>query len=147
MAEFYPPVSFHYQVFFYGIEGKTIDTRFQSVSGLTAEIKTETYKEGGENRFEHILPVRADYTNIVLKRGLATDSALIRWFTDAFESMQVEPISLSISLLNEQHEPLVSWNVVHAWPKKWSVSDFNAEQSEIAIETLELHYRTFSIIT
>jgi len=147
MAEFYPPVSFHYQVFFNGISGKTIDTRFQSVSGLTAEIKTETYKEGGENRFEHILPVRADYTNIVLKRGLATDSDLIRWFTDTFESMQVEPVSMNILLLNEVHEPLVSWNVVHAWPKKWSVSDFNAEQSEIAIETLELHYRTFSINT
>jgi phage tail-like protein len=37
--------------------------------------------------------------------------------------------------------------VVHAWPKKWSLSDLDAEQSGIAIETLELHYRTFSINT
>lgn len=147
MSELYPPVSFHYQVVFFGIEGKTIDTRFQSVSGLTAEVKTETYKEGGENRFEHILPVRAEYSNIILKRGLATDSGLIRWFSNTFQTMQVEPIMLNISLLNEVHEPLISWNVVHAWPKKWSVSDFNAEKSEIAIETLELHYRTFSINT
>jgi phage tail-like protein len=147
MAEPYPPVSFYYQVSFNGVGDKTIDTRFQSVSGLSAEVKTETYKEGGENRFEHILPVRSSYSNLTLKRGLVKDSDLIKWFTDTFDTMQVRPVTLDIILLNEEGEPLVSWNVVHAWPKKWSLSDFDAEKSGIAIETLELHYRTFSIKT
>lgn len=145
MAEPYPPVSFYYQVSFNGVGDKTIDTRFQSVSGLSAEVQTETYKEGGENRFEHILPVRSSYSNLTLKRGLVKDSDLIKWFTDTFDSMQVKPATIDILLLNEEGDPLVSWNVVHAWPKKWSVSDFDAEKSAIAIETLELHYRTFSI--
>lgn len=145
MSELYPPVSFYYQVSFNGVGDKTIDTRFQSVSGLSAEVQTETYKEGGENRFEHILPVRSSYSNLTLKRGLVKDSDLIKWFTDTFNSMQVQPVTLDILLLNEEGDPLVSWNVVHAWPKKWSVSDFDAEKSAIAIETLELHYRTFSI--
>ncbi len=145
MPESYPPVSFYYQVSFNGIGDNAIDTRFQSVSGLSAEVKTETYKEGGENRFEHVLPVRSSYSDITLKRGLATDSNLIRWFTDTFETMQVQPVTIDIMLLNEEGEPLVSWNLVHAWPKKWSISDFDAEQNAIAIETLELHYRTFSI--
>jgi phage tail-like protein len=145
MAESYPPVSFYYQVSFNGIGDNAIDTRFQSVSGLSAEVKTETYKEGGENRFEHVLPVRSSYSDITLKRGLATDSKLIKWFTDTFDTMQVQPVTIDIMLLNEEGEPLVSWNLVHAWPKKWSISDFDAEQNAIAIETLELHYRTFSI--
>ncbi len=145
MPESYPPVSFYYQVSFNGIGDNAIDTRFQSVSGLSAEVKTETYKEGGENRFEHVLPVRSSYSDITLKRGLATDSKLIKWFTDTFDTMQVQPVTIDIMLLNEEGEPLVSWNLVHAWPKKWSISDFDAEQNAIAIETLELHYRTFSI--
>lgn len=145
MPESYPPVSFYYQVSFNGIGNNTIDTRFQSISGLSAEVKTETYKEGGENRFEHVLPVRSSYSDITLKRGLATDSELIAWFTDTFDSMQVQPATIDIMLLNEEGEPLVSWNLVHAWPKKWSISDFDAEQNAIAIESLELHYRTFSI--
>ncbi|GAA5521924.1 phage tail protein [Aliifodinibius salicampi] len=145
MAESYPPVSFYYQVSFNGIGDNAIDTRFQSVSGLSAEVKTETYKEGGENRFEHVLPVRSSYSDITLKRGLATDSKLIKWFTDTFDTMQVQPVTIDIMLLNEEGDPLVSWNLVHAWPKKWSISDFDAEQNAIAIETLELHYRTFSI--
>lgn len=145
MSELYPPVSFYYQVSFNGVGDKTIDTLFQSVSGLSAEVQTETYREGGENRFEHILPLRSSYSNLTLKRGLVKDSDLIKWFTDTFGTMQVQPVTLDIMLLNEEGDPLVSWNVVHVWPKKWSVSDFDAEKSAIAIETLELHYRTFSI--
>ncbi|MCC5905106.1 MAG: phage tail protein [Balneolaceae bacterium] len=145
MTDTYPPVSFHYIVSFNGIGDKTIDTQFQSVSGLSAEMETEAVKEGGENRFTHQLPVRASYTDLVMKRGLAKDSDLIDWFRDTFESMIIQPVTIDISLLNEEHEPLVSWNIVHAWPKKWSLSDLDAEQNAIAIETLELHYRTFSI--
>lgn len=147
MSEPYPPVSFYYQVSFNGVGDKSIDTRFQSISGLSAEVKTETYKEGGENRFEHILPVRSSYSNLTLKRGLVKDSDLIKWFTDTFDTMQVKPVTLDIILMNEEGQPLVNWNVVHAWPKKWSLTDFDAEKSAIAIETLELHYRTFSIKT
>lgn len=145
MPASYPPVSFYYLVSFNGIGDNTIDTRFQSVSGISAEVQTETYQEGGENRFEHVLPVRSSYSDITLKRGLATDSELIAWFTDTFDTMQVQPVTIDIMLLNAEGEPLVSWNLVHAWPKKWSISDFDAEQNAIAIETLELHYRTFSI--
>jgi phage tail-like protein len=48
-------------------------------------------------------------------------------------------------MLNEEGDPLFTWNIVHAWPKKWSVSDLNAESSAVAIESLELHYRYFRI--
>lgn len=146
MMETYPPVSFHYIVSFEGIGGKTIDTQFQSVSGLSVHIETESVREGGENRFTHILPKHATYGDLVLKRGLAKDSGLIHWFEETFETMSVKPVTVNISLLNEEHQPLISWNVVHAWPKKWSLSDLDAQQNAIAIETLELTYRTFSII-
>ncbi len=145
MSDSYPPVSFYYLVSFNGIGGNVIDTQFQSVSGLSAEVTTESIKEGGENRFEHVLPVRSSYSNLTLKRGLVKDSDLIDWFTDTFDTLKVQPVTIDIMLLNEEGEPLVSWNVVHAWPKKWSVSDFDAEKNAIAIETLELQYRTFSI--
>ena len=142
----YPPVGFHYIVSFNGIGNKIIDTRFQSVSGLSVEMEQEQVIEGGENRFTHALPLRSNYSDLVLKRGMARDSDLVDWFMDAFENMKIQPVSMIISLLNENKMPLVSWNIVHAWPKKWSVSDFDAEKSALVIETLELSYRTFSII-
>jgi len=143
--EIYPPVSFYFRVSFNGIGSSNIDTQFQSVAGLSVEMQTETVAEGGENRFEHVLPIRSKYNDLTLKRGLFKDSDLIQWCFDAFESTIIVPVTLDISMLNEEGDPLFTWNVVHAWPKKWSVTDLNAESSAVAIESLELHYRYFRI--
>lgn len=48
-------------------------------------------------------------------------------------------------MLNENHEEIMTWNIVHAWPKKWSIADLNAEQSAIAVETIELQYWYFTV--
>lgn len=146
MAGYYPPVGFHFRVEFSDISKNDNDTRFQSVTGLSVEYDMETFKEGGENRFEHSLPVRTKYPDLVLKRGyLVSGSDIFKWCKKAFQQREFQPANLIISLLNENHEPLKTWNVVGAWPKKWSVSDFNAESSAIVIETLELRYQFFTI--
>jgi len=40
----------------------------------------------------------------------------------------------------------MTWKVINAWPKKWSVSEFNAEQNSIAVESLELNYSYFETL-
>ncbi len=141
--------AFHFQVSFLdpsktaGFQEAEVDSRFQSVSGLTATVEADSVAEGGENRFKHQLPTRTTYSDIVLKRGLASlKSPLADWCRRTFETMEIRPVDLNISLLNDKHEPLMTWTVVHAWPKKWSLADLNAESSALTIETLELgcHY-------
>ncbi len=146
METYYPPVSFHFKVEFNGISTQEIDIQFQSVAGLSVDIETEEFAEGGENRFKHKFPVRTKYPNLVLKRGLVTDSGLIDWCKDAIESFQFSPIDLTVKLLNEKHEPLMTWNVVHAYPVKWNVADLNAEENKLAIETIELAYNYFTLV-
>ncbi len=145
MEFYYPPVSFYFRVEF-GISQNTNDARFQSVSGLTVEYDMETFKEGGENRFEHKLPVRTKYNDLVLKRGYLTDSAVVAWCFRAFRDREFEPTDVTVKLLNEEGEPLKAWKIVRAWPKKWSISDFNSTANEVAVETLELSYRYFEEI-
>lgn len=144
MVDYYPPWGFYFRVIF-GISKDKNDARFQSVSGLSVEYDFETFREGGENRFEHKLPVRTKYADLVLKRGLLTDSTVIGWLTDAFQNRSFTPTDLSVNLLNEKGEPLQTWNVVHAIPKKWLVSDFNANENSVVIETMELSYRYFTV--
>ncbi|PHR95278.1 MAG: glycerol acyltransferase [Leeuwenhoekiella sp.] len=141
MATYYPPVGFHFKVEF-GVTQNS-EFEFQSVSGLSVDIETEEFAEGGENRFKHKLPVRTKFPNLVLKRGLVTDSDLIAWCRDAIEDFQFKPTGVMVKLLNEEHQPLKTWNVVHAYPVKWSVSDFNAEENSLVIETIELAYNYF----
>jgi len=146
MASYYPPVGFHFKVEFTNISKNDEDTRFQSVTGLSVEFDTEPFKEGGENRFEHVLPVRTKYPDLVLKRGFLTkDSKIFEWCVKAFQDREFTPANVLVTLLNENHAPLKTWNIVNAWPKKWSVSDFNAETNAIVIETLELRYNYFTV--
>jgi phage tail-like protein len=146
MTNFYPPVGFHFVVEFEGLGSKEKDHQFQSVSGLSVDIETEEIAEGGENRFKHKLPVKTKYPNLTLKRGMLIDSAVINWCKDAIESFSFQPVNLTIKLLNEEHQPLISWNVVHAYPVKWSVEDFNAEESKLVVENFELTYNYFTLI-
>jgi phage tail-like protein len=144
MPAYYPPVGFHFRVDFPGVGKGDNDTRFQEVTGLTAEISVEDLTVGGENRFTYKLPVRARYANLVLKRGMLKDSGLIKWFRNAIESFEFKPVDISVYLLNEKHEVLTSWEFKQAYPVKWVVSDFKALENSLVIETIELAYQYFT---
>ena len=123
-TEYYPPWGFYYKVEF-GISNNHNDVRFQTVSGLSVEYDYENFKEGGENRFEHKLPVRTKYADMVLKRGMVVDSEVITWFNSAFRDREFNPTDINVILMNEKGEPLRTWKIAHAIPKKWVVSDLN----------------------
>ena len=151
MATYYPPVGFHFLVeFLFDKKGtrqqRDNDILFQSVSGLNYQLQTDTLKEGGENRFEHVIPVRSKCTDLVLKRGLFDPnvSQISSWCFDAFTNFKFTPIDILVKLLNEEHKPLITWNVHHAWPKNWKLSDFNVDKGELMIETFELNYNFFT---
>jgi len=145
MSVYIPPVGFHFKAEF-DVSGATErDVRFRDVSGLTMELEEQTYNEGGENRFSHKFPVRGRYPDLVLKRGLLKDSGLRRWVLDAVHNLVIQPVTVWVTLLDETHAPLQTYTVIGAWPKKWVISDFSAESSEIVVETLELAYQYFRV--
>lgn len=139
----YPAVGFHFLVTFLD-PAMGAEIGFQSVSGLSVEYETETIKVGGENRFEYKLPVRTKYNDIVLKRGIMPVSMVSKWVLDALEKREIAPKTITISLLNDLHLPLHVWTVNNAWPKKWSINDFNAQENSIVVESLELCYTHFT---
>lgn len=151
MGTYYPPTGFHFKVEFQGVKGmdKAAEQRFQDVGGLSFEMETEEFTEGGENRFEYKLPKRIKYPNLTLKRGLLTDSALIDWINDAMRTFftvlvyDFKPANILISLLDEAGNPVAVWHVIQAYPVKWNVSNFNSKENEIAVETIELSYQYF----
>jgi phage tail-like protein len=142
VEDFYQTVNFHFKVEF-TLNEEGIDVRFQSVSGLDVTLDTETVKEGGENRFEHVLPMRRKCAPLILKRGLLkpTASGLTRWLQKAFNDEEIEPLDIvTIKLLNEEHKPLMLWTINNVWPRSWKMGELNAENGAVLIETLELNY-------
>lgn len=137
-----PAVAFHFAVEVAG-ESDDADTRFQEVSGLSAEVGVEEYREGGVNDYAHRLPTGAKYGNLVLKRGYTTSTGVSEWCRSAIEDFVFTPKDVVVSLLDEEHNPLAAWSFVAAYPLKWSLSAFNAQQNGLAIESLEFAYRRF----
>jgi phage tail-like protein len=143
----YPPVGFHFLVTFQLFPQTPNDFRFQEVSGLDVEMEMDTFVEGGQNRFTWKLPKRTRYSDIVLKRGLFMGSGIILWCQNAFENFVFEPVNVTIALLNSDHVPLQAWYVVNAIPKKWSISNFNAQENSVVVESITLSYQFFNVIS
>jgi len=144
MTVYYPPVGFHFSVDVAGFDGSA-DSRFSDVSGLNAEVSTEEVAEGGQNRFVQKFPVRTKYPELTLKRGLLKESEMIKWIASCIDDFDIEPRDINIRLLNEEHEPLMSWHIVGAYPVKWSASDFSATSNSIVVESLQFYYQYFSL--
>lgn len=145
MTLYYPPVGFHFFVRFEGLLTKypigIPDIGFQKVSGINMDISTEEYHEGGENRFKHRLPNPPTYQNLILERGMLIGSQLMQWYKDCVEGFTFDPHDITVILLNGNHLPIQAWNFVNAVPLKWSISDFNATDNTIVVETVEFSYQ------
>ena len=146
MPNYYPPVGFHFKVEVQNLPVTENDVRFTEVSGLAVEMSTEEIAEGGENRFIQKYPTRAKYPELVLKRGLLLSSEITEWIRQSIEDYNIQPKNIYIKLLNEDHQPLLTWNVVNAYPTKWAVSDLNSSSNAVVIETLQLFYQYFTLI-
>jgi phage tail-like protein len=154
MNEAYPPVSFYFQLSFSGDSGKA-DASFKEVSGISMETGIEEITEGG-NPFIHRVPTAVKYSNLVLKRGLvAKNSKIADWCFNPKGGVSVGGISMTetittktivVHLLNEEGKPLKSWSFANAYPVKWSLSDLDSMNNEIAIETLEFTYSYFTVL-
>lgn len=156
---YYPPTGFFFSLQTVDPGGGTagssakLDMAFQEASGLSVEISTESYAEGGLNGYRHRLPAAPKYPDLVLKRGYVAQSLpLYRWCEETLQqgfARRIQPKLLVLQLLSPDPNTGLTgvvrqWDFYGAWPIKWSISDFNASKNEVLIETLTFSYRYFS---
>ena len=144
MPLYYPPVGFHFRVEVLGLPPSDSDLRFTEVGGLSRELGTEEVAEGGENRFLQKYPTRAKYPELVLKRGLLVSSQVLEWIRGCIEELDIQPKNVDVMLLNEEHQPLLTWHLVNAYPTKWAASDLSSTSNAVVVETLQLYYQYFT---
>ncbi len=133
MAE-YPLPKFHFQVQWGGTK-----IGFTEVTGLEVTTEKIEYRDGASKEYHKVrMPGMQTFGDLTLKRGVfAGDNEFYEWWNSvALNTIQRRDIT--ISLLNESHEPVVIWKVKNAWPTKVTSTDLNASGNETAIETLVL---------
>lgn len=141
MAE-YPLPKFHFIVEW---GGKKIG--FTEVTGLDKQVEAIEYREGSSKEYSKIkMPGMQKFSNITLKRGtFSGDKEFYTWI-NSVNLNTIERRDVIISLLNENHDPVLSWKAKNAWPIKLQASDLKADGNEVAIETLELAHEGLDIV-
>ena len=130
----YPVPKFHFSVDWGGTR-----IGFTEVSGLDVQLDVIEYREGNSPEYHKIKqPGLTKYSNITLKRGtFKGDNQYFEWL-NTVQLNKIERRDVIITLLNENHEPVVTWTIKRAWPIKVQSTDLKADGNEVAIETLEL---------
>jgi phage tail-like protein len=109
---------------------------FTEVTGLAMELAVEDVEEGGNNSFVHKLPGRCKVSNLTLKRGLTTSNDFLKWAMKLAQGT-VEKRNISVILYNVDGSVGSRWDFEKAYPVKWSGPNFKADDTAVAIETVE----------
>lgn len=142
---YYPLSGFYFNVKFTPSINDTV-SGFKEVSGLEVKIETQKVIQGGDHKVFHLPNGHPQYKNLVLKRGFFASSGFSKWCKATFEEFKIEVKNLDIELLAMEKSSKVikaSWHIVNAYPISWSISPFDAQKNEVAIETVELAYSHF----
>ena len=120
---------------------------FTECSGFEMKIDVEEYKEGGLNDYVHKLPGRKSYSNVTLKRGMSNSIELWEWLNRVATkaAKKEEKKNISIVQYNSLGEEKLRWNLIAAYPIKWTVPSLQAGESSVMIESLELAYQEFTL--
>lgn len=112
---------------------------FNECTGLNGEADVIEYREGNENPItQRKQPGLLKYGNVTIKHGVSTDTDIFDWFTKVIGGDVDRKNTMSIVLLNEKRDEVKRWNLLFAWPCKWTGPDLKAGASEIAFESVEI---------
>ncbi len=128
----YPLPKFHFQVDWGGTR-----IGFTEVTGLEVTTEKIEYRDGASPEYNKIvMPGMTQFGEVTLKSGIFKDDNEFYDWWNTVSLNTIERRDITISLLNEAHEPVVLWKIKNAWPTKVTSTDLNSTGNETAIETL-----------
>lgn len=138
----YPLPKFHFVVEWGGNR-----IGFTEVTGLDKQIEVIEYREGASKTYSKTkMPGLQKYSNITLKRGtFEGDTEYYDWL-ETINMNTVERRDIVIKLLNEKHEPVLTWKALNAFPLKVQPSDLKSDANEASIETIEIAHEGLSLV-
>lgn len=137
----YPLPVFHFSVVWGGTQ-----VTFSEVTGLNIEVQPIEYRDGASPEYSATkMPGMKKYGNLTMKRGVfASDNEYYAWMQEIALN-KITRRDIIISLLNENHAPVMTWKVINAWPTKLTSPDLKATANEVAIESIEVAHEGIQI--
>ena len=118
---------------------------FSECSGLEKTLQVEEYKEGGNNGLVRKFPSNVTWSNIRLRRGVATNDQLWLWHDGFVQGIGKRQDGV-ITLLDETQTAVKVWRFTRGLPVKYVGPSLNAGQSAVAIEELEIGHEGIRLL-
>ncbi|MCQ8180970.1 phage tail protein [Methylomonas sp. SURF-1] len=112
---------------------------FTEIDGLSIDVETIDYREGGGAPAVRKLEGRVAYGNVVLRWGVSENKDVWNWLMQSTRG-KADRREISIILLKPygQAEEATRWNLHNAWPCKWKGARLESLGQGVAIQTLEI---------
>jgi phage tail-like protein len=119
---------------------------FLEVSQLTASVDVIEYRDGTD-KSSHAskIPGLHRTGDVVLRYGTMGSAELFQWF-DSVRLGKAEKRDVVIKLLDDEHEPVMTWRLRNAWPRAYRAGPLNALSSNVAIEELVLVHEGLDLV-
>ena len=114
---------------------------FTGCSGIGLEIEVVTQKvTNGKKVVENKMAGRAKYNEIVLKRGLTSNTDLNKWFQDVLDATTATPRKSGSIVIYDRvgDTEMARFNLTNCWPSKISTSDVAAGSDAAMIEEVTM---------
>ncbi|MFI8106606.1 phage tail protein [Streptomyces sp. NPDC086023] len=112
------------------------------VQGLDVQWKMADYRAGDAGNDRWFFPGFTEYTPLKLTRAACQDSETVKkWLSS--NSFGSKANGGEITLMDPHNKKVISWTMRRIIPVKWSITSFEAGQSKVALETLELQHLGF----
>jgi phage tail-like protein len=114
---------------------------FKEATGFDSESETTEIKTSFGNGPNHTIKVNANskWGDIELKRGIDQDKTLWNWRKMIVDGKLKEARKdCQITMLDYEGQPVVTYSIINAWPKKYTGVGLKADSNEVAVEGITL---------
>ncbi|KXX68967.1 phage tail protein [Flammeovirga sp. SJP92] len=121
---------------------------FQSISRISAKMKTEKISLLGVNNRQFHVHSGVEYDDVVFKKGiLSSEMNLSTPFLASIQEMsttdyRVNKLNLIVVAFDQKDSPVYALKLGRCFPTAWEMGEFNAETGELLIESV-----TYSVAT
>ena len=162
MADFkdYPFTAFRFDVQLHvsdpqsvGLTNPLCEALFAECDGLEMTMEPKTYKEGGNNLEQIHLPGPVSYGQLTLKRGMTANIDLWKWFNAAAgglndgQSGNKRGLTAQglVTMRDGEGTPTLLFDLFGCLPVKLKGSPLSGKDGQVALEELQIAYRSLKI--
>lgn len=128
-----------------GVTNPVCNAAFAECDGLEMSIEPKTIREGGNNREQIHLVGKVSYGQLTLKRGMTANLQLWTWMAAAAQPGRVSHAEGRVTMWDADGTPRVTFVLRECFPTRLRGPSLNAKDGLVAIEEMQLVYRSLEV--